>query len=316
VRSNKPQVYHNLATMLGAGVPLLRSLETSVSGLDGRLARAMRAVAERTSQGEPLAAAMARYPKAFGRLDVLSVEAAELTGKLAETFANLARWYEFRRRMRRKIVTGLVLPILLLHMAAAIAPLPRLLLGQIEPRGYLAAVLQGVSLFYVPAAAWLLIKRTPQTGPLRTLLDLVTLRVPVLGKAVYYLALARYTRTFHAMLTAGVPIDKCAEVATEVTGNAGVRRLVRGALDAIRDGRDASEGFSHRLEGQFLGMWQVGEQGGKLDEATERLAANMSTLAEEWFGHFATWFPRLIYALVSAFIAWQILKVAQTVLPF
>jgi len=307
VRSSRAQIYHNLAVMLNAGVPVLQALRTSVSGLRGRVPRAVRKLGNRAGEGESVAAAMRRHPRAFGPLDPVLIEAAEASGRLPSALENLARWYEFRTRIRRRIASGLILPIVFLHMAAVIGPSPRFFLGQLTTEQYIRAAVTGLAIFYGPAVLILaVVKLTPSRGPLRGLLDFITLGIPILGKSVYYLALARFTRTFHMLTASGVPVTDGMRIATRMCGNAGVRRLLRGGIEAVQQGREISEGFSRRLPGEFVGIWQTGEQTGTLDRAAERLANNMADRAEELFGHFAAWFPRFVYALVCLYMIYQI----------
>ena len=70
-------VYNNLATMLEAGVPIRKSMQTAILAAKGRLRRAWKDVAEAVWQGEGLAQAMRRHPQEFALLDVMMVEAGK-----------------------------------------------------------------------------------------------------------------------------------------------------------------------------------------------------------------------------------------------
>ena len=85
--------YHNLAMMLNAGVPLLRSLTTVAEGLDRRLSTAFRDLADGASHGDTLAQTMTKRPCVFGLLDAMVVRAAETSGSLPEALALLSRWH-------------------------------------------------------------------------------------------------------------------------------------------------------------------------------------------------------------------------------
>ena len=126
-------VYHNLSTLLDAGVPLLRTLETAGSAI-GKMGGVLEEVRSSVRQGKDLAEAMAEHPKVFDGFDVAVVRVGETAGSLPDSFKRLGEWYDFKKRMRGIIISGSVYPLLLLHFGALIAPVPRLVLGGIGHR--------------------------------------------------------------------------------------------------------------------------------------------------------------------------------------
>jgi type II secretory pathway component PulF len=286
--------YHNLSTMLGAGVPLLRSLKTVGQGLSGRVRPAFQELTEAVSKGNRLAETMALHPKVFPPLDVMIVEAAEESGSLAELLGLLSNWHEYCQRIRKKILAGLTLPVVLIHLTAIFAPLPAFFLrgGHIVPLvGEMVAIL---SLAYIPAAIIIAILRTaPKTGLLRQILDRFALRIPVLW-------------VFHMLLKAGLPITACAAKAADAAGNAVVAEQVRGGAEAATRGHPVSEGFGAKVPMDFLDLWRVGEETGELDNATGRLATSKGEDAEFLLAEFGRWLPRVIYFLVCLLIIYYI----------
>jgi type IV pilus assembly protein PilC len=301
--------YHNLSTLLAAGVPLLRSLDTTAESLDRRLAPAFRQLSQAASQGDPLAQTMAKKPNLFGPTDVMIVRAAETSGTLPESLALLAKWHEFQQSIKRKMLSGMMLPIIMIHAAAFLAPLPGFFLGGWHVAVYIRQVISILLLFYIPAAVVFAIMHfAPRTGILRAMFDRSLLRIPVLGKAVYNLALSRYCWVFHMLTKAGLPITECAEQAAGAAGNDVVTDQVRGGTASAKAGRPVSAGFSTRLPTEFVNLWQVGEETGKLEDAAKRLADNIGNSADFMFGEFAAWLPRMIYFLVCAVIAYFIIR--------
>ena len=299
--------YHNLSIMLDAGVPLLRSLNTVGSGLDLRLRRDFLKLAESASKGNPLAETMAQSPKIFDPVDVMLIKAAETSGSLPDSFKLLSQWHESSQRIRKKILSGMALPILLIHATAFLAPFPGFALGGWQIELYLISVVKILSLFYIPAAIiFVILRMTPKTGLLRRLLDHLTLKIPLLGRAVYKLALSRYCWVFHMLIKAGVPITDCAEKAAAAAGNAVVTDLVKPAVASTKAGRPVSDGLSTELPLDFLDIWRIGEEVGKLDDVTKRLADNNAEAAEFWLNEFARWLPRLVYFLVCLLMIYYI----------
>jgi len=301
--------YHNLSMMLAAGVPLLRSLNTIGSGLDGHLRNEFLKLADAVAAGSTLAETMAQSRRTFDPLDIMLVQAAETSGSLPELLALLSRWHEFCRRIQKKLLSGMAFPIVQIHLVALIAPLPGFFLGGWQARPYLTSVMSILLLFYVPAAVIYVIRNmTPKTGPVRRGLDRLTIKIPVLGKAVYKLALSRYCWVFYMLSKAGLPITDCAEKAAAVAGNTVVTDQLRPAAASAKAGNLVSEGFSAELPPDFLNIWRVGEETGDLDNVTKRLADTNAEDAELLFVEFATWLPRLVYFLICLLIVYFIFK--------
>ena len=298
-----PMAYHNLSLMLEAGVPLLRTLNTVASGLEPRLQKAFLALADGVSQGNPLSQTMTQYPKLFNPVDVMLIEAAETSGSLPELIGLLSKWHESSRRMVKKLWSGMLFPIAILSIAAFVIPLPNFISGGWNVGAYLFSVLAILLLFWIPAGLILLIIfGTPQTGLSRRLLDRVVLRVPILGRAMYRLAIGRYCWVFDMLCKAGVPMTNSVEMPISATGNAVVGDLFRPAAERVRAGDTMGQGLSSKLPVELVEMWKIGEETGNLDEVTKRLAQQNIEAAEFWFAEFARWFPRFVYGLIALFM--------------
>jgi len=296
--------------MLESGLPVQKSLELAAASGKSRLRRGFLALAEAASRGETLAETMASHPGTFSPLDVLVVEAAETSGRMSETLERLSRYHDFRDRLRRTVTSGLVLPLVILHIAALVIPLPSFVLGRIGPTSYFLQVIRALAFFYVPACAILgIVRFTPDTGPLRALLDGFTLWVPILGRAVQQIALSRFSRTFQMLYACGsVPIAQCVRKAVELAGNTTIRRRLAGGIRSAEAGHPVSEGFSPRLPREFVEVWRIAEEAGKLDESAARLADAAAEDSQRLFELLAVWVPRVIYALVSIFIIINIFR--------
>jgi len=291
--------YHNLSTMLDAGVPLLRSLNTIASGLEPRVRKAFAAVADGVSKGNTLAETMRLNPRVFSPLDVMLIDAGETSGNLAELVGLLARWHEMSGRMLRKMLAGFMLPVVVLTIAAFVAPVPNFVLGNQTAQRYLGTVVGILLLFWIPAAiVVLIIRTTPKTGPLRRALDRLVLRVPLLGRATYKLALGRFLWVFHAMCKAGVPLADCCGMAISASGNAAVGDMFRPAAERVKAGEPMGQALPRGLPVEVVEMWKVGEETGNLDEVTRRLAEQSVEAAEFWLAEFVRWFPRFVYGLI------------------
>ena len=291
--------YQNLSTMLEAGVPLLRCLNTITSGLEPRVRKAFAAVADGVSKGNSLAETMRLNPRMFSPLDVMLIDAGETLGNLGEMMGLLARWHELSGRMFRRMLAGLMLPVVVLTIAAFVVPVPKFVLGGWRVGSYLGGVAGILLSFWIPAALiFLIVRATPKTGPFRRALDHLVLRVPLLGRAMYKLALGRFLWVFHAMCKAGVPLTDCCNMAISASGNAAVGDLFQPAAERVKAGEPMGQALPRGLPVEVVEMWKVGEETGNLDEVTRRLAEQSIEAAEFWLAEFARWFPRFVYFLI------------------
>ncbi|OHB78042.1 MAG: hypothetical protein A2Z25_05140 [Planctomycetes bacterium RBG_16_55_9] len=307
--------YHNLSVMLEAGVPLLRSLHTVASGSESRVRKTFLALADGVSQGDPLAQTMGRHPKVFDPVDVMLIQAGETSGSLAELMGLLAKWHESSQRTLRRMRSGMLLPILILTLASFIAPVPGFVLGGWRIESYLLAAVRILLLFWIPAGMiFLIVRKTPKTGPLRRLLDRIVLHVPLLGNAMYKLAISRYCCVFHMLCKAAVPVADCVSMAVAAAGNAVVGDMFRPAVDSVKAGESICQGFSRRLPKEFIEMWSIGEETGTLDNVTKRMAENYAEAAEFGLNEFARWFPRFVYFLICALMVYYVFRNAAHVM--
>jgi type IV pilus assembly protein PilC len=314
VSSKLAIIYHDLAVLLDAGLPIIKSLDTVSEGLQGHLRNIFSGLSKSVSQGNTFADSMAKYPKVFTRLDLMLVKSAEFSGELPNCFKMLSNWYEFKNRIKGIIISGLILPFMIFHIMVFIVPLPSMVLGKISPGEYLTKIAIVLGFLYLLIGIPLILYySTPNTGIFRRLLDALILRIPILGQAVRQLSICRYCRGFNMLYKAGVPIKDCAAQATELTGNLIIADMFQGGAASIAAGNMAYKGFSNRLPLDYLNIWQTGEQIGELDKMVDKIAEIAGDRAELLFTEFAKWLPRLLYALVCIVLIIQIFKMAGAI---
>ena len=306
----RQELYGNLSTMLDAGLSIKRALAVSVQNSTGRTQSALIAVADAVDSGATLADAMRGSSEGvFSEADVSIIEAGELSGRLAESFTSLGDWYQVKSRTWNAIWSGLALPLVQLHAAALILPIPALVLGNMTLGGYLMTVFFFMLVFlYIPLGVVLAIwRQSGVQGRARGVIDPILLKVPLLGAALRDAALARYCEGFRALYDAGVLMPRCAEIAVELCDNAAVAAMLEGGAKSAHDGNPVSEGFSRNLPHGFIELWTVGEHAGRLAETLQRLSAQHQQQAEHNLKQFGRWVPKICMFLVILLLAYLIL---------
>lgn len=299
-------IYHNLATLLDGGVPILRAVVTCSSSLRGRIPRAFSTVAQEVKNGTDMAEAMRRFPDVFTEFDVMAVEVGDMSGELGETLEMLSKWHYFCGRIRRMIFSGLMLPVFLFHVAVPVGGIPRLVHGRIDLGGYVWHVVGTLLVVYSAVIVLVVLWRMVRFRAFGGVLDEVLLGVPVLGAAVKELCVSRYCRGFYVLLKAGVPISRCGEQALGVAGNLGVARMFKNGANSAKKGHLMSDGLSSELGGEFISAWMSGEESGELDNVVWKLAEDSGYRAEERFERIVYWLSKIAYVMVSIYIISQI----------
>ncbi len=301
--------YYNLSTMLDSGIPVVRSLEIASQSSHSEMKKTLSKIEETVRQGNTLYEAMAMHPKAFSHFDLAAINAAERAGGLAEVLKILADWHEFAKKIKNRILSGLLFPAAILVIAAIVAPLPFLILRSYTFSEAIGESIRILSIFTVPALLiYAIVKFTPKTGFPRYIIDLMSLRIPFLGKALRYLAVSRYCSTFYILTKAGVPVIETAAAATDACTNAVIADRLRGGAVCARKGQPISEGFKEPITEGFIDLWKVGEESGQTEQVVKKLADLNAESALFKFEQFSYWLPRFIYALICLMVIYLIFR--------
>ena len=281
----------NVATLLGAGVPLDRALAfTAQHASHDGLAEAVRQVRRAVQEGASLADALARHPRYFDPLFVAMVSAGESSGALEIVFDRLSEHLEEGAELRSQVRTALLYPAL---MAIVGCIGLGVLLGFVIPRfaGILADVggTLPVSTRLLLAAstvltkgwwAWLLLAVTagyavphalarPET---RRRWHAARLGWPWLGDLELKYATAQFARTLGLLLKSGVPALPALKIARASVTNLIVQAGVDRATGALAEGSALAPALAGTLPPLALQMIAVGEESGRLEELCLRVA--------------------------------------------
>jgi len=275
-----------LATVLEAGIPLVRGLRGLAADSSGRaVARAAADVGLRIERGETLSDAMAAHPEAFNKMYVSMIRAGERAGTLGSILEDLAVYLEKMDAIKTKVRSALSYPVFIMIFALVatafllfkIVPtfvqiykdlgqkLPTLTQVVVNASNFVihnvALTTLALALVLTLAALWV---RTPSG---RYAKDTFLLRVPIFGPVVRKAVMSRFARTFGILLRSGLPILDAMELVRGAAGNAVVSR----ALDHARTRIGAGQGItsSFRATGKFpemvLQLMSTGEESGEMD---------------------------------------------------
>lgn len=310
---DKVAFFQLIAIMIGAGVPLIRSLYVLSQQLDNaRLKVSVRQMAEKVEGGKRFSDAMEDYAGIFTDSQIGMVKAGEASGRLTEVLLQIAQQTEKSAAVTRKIKGAMIYPIVVFTiMIGAIF----VILGMVVPQlmelftqanadlpvatkvliamsnivvNYYTYIFGGIVVFIGLVYLW------KQTESGHYQLHQLLLRLPVFGLLLRYLCLARFTRTLGSLIMSGIPIVKSLQIDADVIGNEVYRRRILLAAEDVSRGIPLAENL---MDSTFLfpemvvSMVSVGEQTAEVakvmdkiadyyDAEVDQMAANMSKLLE------------------------------------
>jgi len=306
------QFARQLSTLQDAGLAVLRSLRILEDQQKaGNFKRVIAYVAEDIEGGSTLSEAMAKHPKCFNRLFVNMVAAGEVGGVLDIILARVADFMEKAQRLKSKIRSAMVYPIVVITAAMIIVlglmifiipvfaevlkdmtegeqGLPGITLALMNISQWLVGR-KGLNAFIVlltPFVIVAILKLIRQFRYGRLVLDQIKLHTPIIKKVVYKTAVARWTRTLSTLIGAGVPILEALSITRETAGNEVYSSMLGKVHHAIRQGDTFANPLkqSKTVDSIVVNMIDVGEETGDMDKMLEKVANNFDEEADVLVG--------------------------------
>lgn len=295
--------YRHLGAALRAGIPLAQGIALAGEACgDARVARAGADVVRRLRAGGTLARSLAAHPGVFGETDVALVSVAEEHGRLDAALQKLAERGEAGHHARRRFLLALAYPSFLLLALLFLPPLG--VLVRESPAAYLRAVARGAFPLVAPAAtiaaALLLFRRAAPAAFARTLLS-----VPVVGRALKKLAIARFASSLAALFDAGVDVRRSLRLAVRALANPYLERRCAAVPRVVEKGGTLAAALAEPgiFPSELVGAVDVGERAGELPRALDAFARLAEEEGDRAMTALAIAVPVLIYLLVAAAIA-------------
>jgi len=282
-----------LATLITAGLPLLRALELITKQERNPAFKAILAnVAESVSQGNNLSEALQAHPKVFDKLFVNMIRAGEAGGVLDKVLDRLAKFREKAERIQKKVKSAMVYPgvvmsvaiiIVYILMVKVVPSFQKLLDGQKTEMPPLTKFVIGISQLltvywwatpilvfgiYFALKTWLSTEKGKQ------IFDQIIFRLPKVGTFVQIVSVSRFARTFGTLMASGVPILQSISITRDTLDNVVIAKSLERVHDRVRDGEPLSVPLEQSgvFPQMVTSMIQVGEETGQLPEMLNRVA--------------------------------------------
>ncbi|WP_437317081.1 type II secretion system inner membrane protein GspF [Sorangium sp. So ce385] len=282
-----------LATLIGAGIPLFESLNALIEQVEKEsLKRTLTQVREQVREGTSFAKALEGHPTVFPPLYVSMVRAGEASGTLEGVLLRLTVFMENQAKLVGKVTAALAYPALMaiigiglisVLMIAVVPNVKDIFSSMDQTLPWYTSLLIGTSEF--AASYWWLViimlvgavygfrrwLRTPK-GRLRW--DTFVLNAPIFGKLIQMLSIARFARTLATLLSSGVALLSAMDIVRSVLGNAALEKVVADAIGSIREGQSIADPLkrSGRFPPIVIHMIAIGERSGQLEAMLENVA--------------------------------------------
>ena len=284
-------LFEQLADLLRAGVPLVRSLETLTrTHANRRIQRVVRQVQEQVSSGKSLEESMQMQPGVFNALQVAMVRAGERGGFLEQVLTDMAAYLERQDELRSKVRGSLIYPAVLVTVGVGAVglclvwlvpkfqpvfagmPLPvptRMLFAASDLVSvYWPMTLLGMFMTVIAGAMFL------KTDSGRRLWAMAQWRVPIVGHAVRMVAITRFCRILGTMMASGVPILTALAISRDAAGGPTLSASVDEAIESVRQGQGLTPPLRQGglFPPQLLEMIAVAEESNQLEKVLLKIA--------------------------------------------
>jgi type IV pilus assembly protein PilC len=281
------------AVLVSAGVPIVQSLEAMSRGARSvGMANILTGVCHDVERGRRLADALSQRPSVFDRLYVNLVRAGEEGGVLEAVLNRLATYIESSVKLRGKVKSALVYPVVIVMVAFAVIAFIMIFVVPKMSQMFTQSgqQLPSLTLFVIHCSNffqhyWYMVIATAVAIPLaikmyydtadgRKVLDAVAIEIPVFGDLIKKSAIARFSRTLSTLLSSGVRIIDALEISSATTGNWMVEKAILDTKDAVSRGKTLAEPLMKipYFPSMVTQMISIGEQTGNIDQMLSKVA--------------------------------------------
>ena len=282
-----------LATLIGAGLPLAQSLRTvQEQTTNKRMQEIVQEIISDVEGGKSLSDSFAKHPEAFNKVYVALVSAGETSGTMDDSLKRLAAQQEKDAAMMSKIRGAMMYPSIVLvviilvigFMLFTVVPqveglyrdlnkgLPFVTLTMIKVANFFSSLWWLVILAMIIGGYFLAQYLKTEQG-IRTK-DIFKLNVPMFKGMFRKMYMARFARTGQVLLSTGVPMLDMLRITSDAVNNVIISESILRASDKVKGGKALSASLSN--EDYFLAMVpqmiKIGEQSGKIDEMMGKTA--------------------------------------------
>ncbi|MCX5694517.1 MAG: type II secretion system F family protein [Candidatus Omnitrophica bacterium] len=312
-----------LATLIGAGVTILMSLEIISKQVASRkLYDVCMDLKKNMEAGLSFHETLAVHPKVFSDLWINLVESGEASGNLAVVLGRLAAYLEKEAEFRSKIISALIYPFMLtmvgfgalLFLSLKIVPSFAEIFKSFEiSLPWLTQVLIGVSdflrhyfmgLFLLTGASIFVLRKYVQTKPGRLNFEKVQFKLPVFGEFMRAFNIEKFSSEMATLLESGVPILYSLEISGRSVNNLIMEEIIRKIKDDVREGKPMRDSLERSgfFEPMVIQMVSIGEEIGELPQMFKRINSFYQEYCDTFLNRFVSMFEPFVLIFLGGII--------------
>ena len=315
-----------LAILLSAGLPLIRSLRTlEKQAANPAVKIVLGKTADTVEGGATFAEALSQNPKSFDKLYLNMVRAGEASGAMEIILDRRASFMEKAAKIAGKVKSAMIYPIVILSISILamvglmifIVPnfekIFRDLLGPSEPLPGITMLIIGISntlvskwYMYVGGVAgvvifFVVLVKIPAG---KWAFDWVKYNIPLFGPIIAKTAVSRFSRTLGTLMSSGVPVLNALAIVKETSGNEVVASAIQKVHDAVKEGEGIAPplGKTKVFEEMVVSMVEVGEETGKLPEMLTKIADTYEDEVDNAVGALTSMIEPLMIVLLAGIV--------------
>lgn len=279
------------AIMLSAGMNMLTTLQLLYNRcIKAKQKQCYMHMIEAIEKGETLHDAMRKLGKAFPTLLSSMVLAGEASGSLDIVMEKMALYYERDYRLKSKLQTAMIYPIMLMLVTVAViimlftVVLPQFFsMFEGQDLNPLTSFYMKLSVFlrerwYIPLGIILviiiLIHFLKKDTNFRLSYDKIKLKIPVISKLLEKILIARFANGMNILYSSGISIIRSMEICSTVISNSYLELKMNRATEQVEKGTSLSEALEEQLlyDSMVWSMVHIGEESGNLDAMFQKLS--------------------------------------------
>ena len=284
-----------LAVLLDAGLPLIRSLRTlQRQAKNPTMEKILNRVAVTVESGSTFSEGLSQYPASFDRLYLNMVRAGEASGKMELILDRLAQFMEKAAKIQGKVKSAMTYPIVVLTVAVGItiglmvfivpkfqevftdllegAELPAITQFVMDASNTLKENIVTILLIIGLIVVGLMMANKTSSG--KWMIDFVKYNMPLIGPIIQRSSISKLARTLGTLISSGVPVLSALQIVRDTSGNELVSQAVQQVHDAVKEGEMMAPTFaaSKIFPEMVISMIEVGEETGRLPEMLDKIA--------------------------------------------
>ena len=323
-----------LASMVHAGLPILTCLTNIIQqSANPQLKKVLESIYSDIEAGSTFANALDKHPRYFPKFFVSMINVGEISGRLDEVLSRLVAIYKQESEIKAKLLSAMLYPLILLCLSFGVVgvllvgvlpkfivvytnlgvalPLPTKILlgfsGFLKSFWWLLLIILGSGIFFL--------NKYIQTPQGKFNMDQLLLKVPLFGTLILKYNLARFARTFGALIKSGIAVLQGLAVTETTLGNNVLKTIIANLRGSILEGKVLSEQL--KLSGLFppmvIQMISAGEQTGKLDDMLLDVADFYDTEVDYEIRNLTTFVEPLLLICMGGLVLFMALAVLKPI---